>query len=995
MLNDRNAVFRHNSCKKVAQLVKVIHQLWTELNDRDDATNEIISEGEATISHIVHQHIMSTENIARDLVSFRKSCIDSACEAYAVHFKQIKSGYSKLCKSKVNELQAISNEIDDLQNLVNSFYKASANEAKLTLDKGDDVEKEINKTLQNLRLNINNRIWAAQNQIYEKIKLADLEFQKKNRHIMIEHKKNVKNKKQEKFIFWKEEILRRKAAFDGYKNSLKSLENDVSSLKTEYLNQMKIFQNTKSSNKNQRKAIMLAIKNYIKGIKIQVANMGKEFRNNEFEKKHRINELNKQKQTLVNSYQNDIKSLNLKISSIESQILQLTRSKSQELQRRQLAFDSLTNNMKKDHLNVLNAKKSDLEHLSRSIADSENDISLIKSHLHSILEESSVKATNRQLTFHHQLEKELTSLMTSFENELHLFQDLSRKRVNTFLSIYQSQEDFNYICQKERRQEIHRLLEILKTQLADNAKQLKEKIDQAEKEKSNYKNTNDSLKKNKENELNQILESKRANNERQINSIKENYSKNLKQKLEEHDRENRIKLNDFKESLMKSINFDEEENAHKTSILKLEGKLNFFKDQLHQAKQTKEQKISFLQNEISNFEKTIRQIKRRIKTETQAIDDEYETQIQVAQVNLETRIDNLSKLYNKEENARGAELIEAIRKLRQIKNWTIDLVNKTENDIEEEEQQYQKMKKELENEIECLNKNETIQELKVKLTSLTETQAKILNETTADLEQKLHKITLEIEQIQKANETKINEYQNKISQQREIFEDSMNELKKQKETIEVEARSQILNCETKFNKQKEELINRHNAQVESLKHRIESAKQRESEMVTKAGNKLTLAIKTDEDLLSRKYNNDFGSFEQASNDFIQNNMQLTKAIKGLTKKQSLLETQRYIMPMRKIEEQMLSNSKDYINKKDKEIEELFDTFCNSTESIQHIPLSKLSPSASSSLISSSSSNIIHSRNSNSRRFTKSPKFESRKFFDSRKHFPTILPPQIV
>ena len=100
--------------------------------------------------------------------------------------------------------------------------------------------------------------------------------------------------------------------------------------------------------------------------------------------------------------------------------------------------------------------------------------------------------------------------------------------------------------------------------------------------------------------------------------------------------------------------------------------MHFFVQSVEQSKQIAEKTVNQLDHEISMIDKKMRKFKRSTKSSINEIDKEYEMKIQVLQIDLNNKIENLSKLYTKEENDRGCEIIEAIRKIKETQNQQLN-----------------------------------------------------------------------------------------------------------------------------------------------------------------------------------------------------------------------------------------------------------------------------------------------------------------------------------
>ena len=75
MLIDKNDAFRHNVCKKLAQLGKVIFTLTAAQRDREDEMRDVSLNYEEQISKIFERHKTKTDNIQKATAQKRKDYI--------------------------------------------------------------------------------------------------------------------------------------------------------------------------------------------------------------------------------------------------------------------------------------------------------------------------------------------------------------------------------------------------------------------------------------------------------------------------------------------------------------------------------------------------------------------------------------------------------------------------------------------------------------------------------------------------------------------------------------------------------------------------------------------------------------------------------------------------------------------------------------------------------------------------------------------------------
>ncbi|OHT13975.1 hypothetical protein TRFO_15747 [Tritrichomonas foetus] len=572
------------------------------------------------------------------------------------------------------------------------------------------------------------------------------------------------------------------------------------------------------------------------------------------------------------------------------------------------------------------------------------------------------------------------------EKELNDYRDSAKARLNIFLNAFKSQMDLYQNIQKEKRNDISKLLEQLKALIAQNKKELEEKEKKEEKNKNDYQNANLARQQNRKQEIENVINRKISDRDRQISTLKNNFNSDLNKKKKELEEENKQKLNEYKEKIKSLDNVTNEENQHKTNILKMEGKLNYAVGQFERSKQEGEQKISLLQNEISNTEKTIRQIQRKIKMDSQAIDEEFEMKIQVEQVKLNNTIENISKLYDKEENLRGVELVEAIRKLRQIQNRTDDLCLKKQHEIDDEEKEFKEMQKSLENEIKEMKDKKTINDLTEKLNLLNEKAKNEIESVTKSNLDKIEKIEKQIEEKKTSHSERMNEMKKKIEEENIMFDSSINEFKANENSITNAANEQIDKYKLEYESRKKEMIDKHNEQVAKMKARIESAKGLQNETLEKKNQDYDKASDNENNLIAKKCNFDQESLNKVTQDFLKSDSNYAAKIYELICKIADLQINVYNSTIRKNEQQKINALKESIKKKDTEMAQLFESFYKMVDNVQKVPLSQVQSPLQ-----------FHVRPSNSRKSTtRGSKIESPKIIDvSKKHLHPIMSPQVV
>ena len=152
MTIDRNEAFKHNSCKKLAQLGKVIFTLTANELDKDEEKLQIQKEYEDSITGIFEKQYKQAELIHTNLVRFRKSCIDKACSEYGNYYKQLKNEYSEIITNQTKKLQDIISELKQAKDILKESNKNTSSLVKQINAAADNYFNEVKGTGDESRL---------------------------------------------------------------------------------------------------------------------------------------------------------------------------------------------------------------------------------------------------------------------------------------------------------------------------------------------------------------------------------------------------------------------------------------------------------------------------------------------------------------------------------------------------------------------------------------------------------------------------------------------------------------------------------------------------------------------------------------------------------------------------------------------------------------------------------------------------------------------------
>lgn len=986
MITDRNEAFMHNSCKKLAQLGKVIFQMETLYRDRKDEMMNITVDYESTINQLVRQHQKSIEQVAKNLVAFRKSCIDKSCQEYGVQYKEIKTNLTNLYKNKINKLQDIMNQWQSMVSAIEQIDTNSRAELNQFIESIDSLESSLKASNKRPKTATSKQINKMLQPIIEKIESFKSQHDEQLKQIRNEHAQNIKKNRAEIYSILKQEITTRTDDFHNYQSSLAKLKADVNNLRKEYMQLSKIHDENSSQFRSNRNFLISSNKNSFHEISNKLLILVKNEKHNQSQRQFQLSEFNKLKSTLINQHQNELNSLRSQVTSQQNQSLQLAESKAIEVGKRNQALESMTNSLKREFEANHKMKKDFYEQIEGLITQSQTDITMIKEHLQSIIDESTNKETNRSLELQTQNERELGSLNIQYERHLADFRKSAKDRIGILNCSLKIQDDLSHETQKQMRKNINDLLENLKSLQSKLSNEIEEKKKKDEKEKADYLKANEMRQANRKTEIENSIIHKQKDKEKIYMSTTQKFQSELATKKLKYEKENSEKLKEMKDNLESTSTSNQEINQHKTDLMKIQAKLKVTTDSLEKVKQEREQRLSILQNEISNCEKTIRQIQRKIKTETQAIDDEYEMKIQVEQVKLNNAIENISKLYEKDENLRGVEYVEAVRKLRDIQNRSVDLQLKKKHEIEDENKSFLNEKEKIENEITFLKNETKMKELKEKLNKCIDNSNQELHSLEIKTQTNLEKLIDQSNSIQNEQITRITHIKLQIDQEKNEFQTKSGEIEQKLDKIKEDEKSKIAEYQLQFDSKQKEQIDKHNDQVSKLKIRIESALKTQREASLKVKDELTAAKKDDNDLISRKLIDEQEFRKKVSSDFLSKDEKFTISIKELIQKVADYKIKFFNAPIKKSDQTRIDSSIDTLKTKNKELGALFDTFYSNVE--------KIKTSAIHQHLSQPMQFAV--RPSNSRRTTRSTRSEGIKTHDSsKKHMPALTMPQIL
>lgn len=925
MITDKNEAFKHNSCKKIAQLAKVIFQMSSLAKDRQDELQMITIHYESTIAQIVRQHYALAEGISKDLVSFRKTCIDQACQDYGNAYKNIKTNYSNLCRSKLQKLSDIYDELKKMLQFINDTKVKSINDSDHLSKHATRIQNEIANYNRQGKIGVKKKITASIIPINDKITKLQAENDKKFKQMKNEHSQNVKVMKGKINKIYQAEIAQMKPAFLQLRNRLEKLGNDADLLRSQYKDIYKNYSDNYEKSRYQRNLIISSTKNQFKEKSNQINDLLKGEKIKKAERAAEINELQQLLQKAIKAHQNELNDLINQINAQKHLRHQLMSDRAAEMEKMRNSSDNRYQQLIQQCERSIKERNLWLQRTIEMINESNKNMSDLKSKLTNQISSSIEKQKAKQGSFTQRLNEEILKTKAIYDAKLLEFRESAKKRINLAEQTLQKQDEINCELQNINSRDIHNLLIDLKNLQAKINSEMTEKSKKVTTDKENYQSKNRQIEKQKKEELSKTLQQKKSVKEKELKNLNDKFSKDLAAQKAEREKENQTKLAEYINSIQSILKIDNEEKQHQTNLSKIKAKLQVATNNVLKAEDEKEKVLNLLQNKIQNCEKENRQVQRRIEKEVSTINEEYEMKIQVEQVRLNNAIENLSKLYDKDENQRGVELIDMIRKLREMHNRTNDLILRKKKEIEQENEDFLKEKAKINEDIENIKKKKEEEELKVKHQKILIDSKELIQKIESELKEKINQTSESIDKLKNSNYNRVQKVRQEMAKEDADYQLKVAEFQSQKQDINKNTSDNIAQIQAEFDTKIKESKSQHVTAVNRLKQRIESAKSNLESFLAETTKEIKKAQNDDADLIHRKCNEDITSIESVSKSFISKDHRLADNIKELSKNLADLSMKlENPMTMRNSENVHINNQRQKLNYEDSSLQKMFE-----------------------------------------------------------------------
>jgi hypothetical protein len=568
-----------------------------------------------------------------------------------------------------------------------------------------------------------------------------------------------------------------------------------------------------------RNALLNSVKTAAKDAKSQKAAILNQMKLNAQKSQADSLELQKQLQTVRASQQSQLDSVSQQIDEMKKRSAKFSLS---DTKSRDAAFNSVTESYMREFEEEMQRIKDAHSQVDQQINAALSEVQLLYKYTEDSVKQSVERLLTRQNVCDQKIEQSIRSRKEQFAADRAALQ----KRLADRLSVVQAAMEQQVKTREKRNQEEREKVTSLRNELATLSQKQGEEFKAAQA--------------NARKEVEEYEASVKAKQAQRVKDLEIAFGKKQKEK--------QAKLEDQRKKLEAEIRSkaepktapdsipstpdskSEEFQIFESSRGKLTEKLQLVTSQIEGVVSDREKSLAKFNAELSSLDKLKRQMQRRIETEKRAIDDEYERKIQIAQVNLQKSIENISKLYDEDENRRGREVVEMIRKVRETRNRIDDFLKRKSKELDALQKENHHAEDAMKLEIKRLTERTQLNQLEQRLRDLQQSIEAEMNDIETSKRSRLEEIDALIATTLSDHETS----KQTIASETQTRVDSLNALIEEQEkaiqAITITKEESLAKIRAKYNAMEEDIVRRSSAELDKMRKRIEAAQQKKREV---------------------------------------------------------------------------------------------------------------------------------------------------------------------
>ncbi|EAY10598.1 hypothetical protein TVAG_281980 [Trichomonas vaginalis G3] len=814
MQADLDEAFSYNSCKKVAQLCRVMLELQNEKIDNATEKKLFRQKFEKKLNSLNDAAERRIDNQQNELIDFRRDKIDEYCVTFGAVYKQLKADYAQKIADIQQEYAKMSSQLKEYGSQIVAAEKMSLKSAAAFLDSTENDIKGL--STQNSKSNtiLQKEMSVFTRELRNRSAELDKQHKENLKAITAEYAKNAKTLRAESAEKIRENIRQRAPQLTESRNKLEELEKSVKIVREDYNSVLKEKLAITNSFVKTKKRMIEELKHKLKDLFIEMKNMKKTINSEKSDFESAVFQLQKKMRMNKSALDKKISQINSQISRQKQQLNQLRDKIKMDKREKQMTEKLLRRESEKD-IKMEKMKMQDemlktqtqIEELHKTTASLLAKSKKFVTDQLNILNKKKEAFNNRVAAM--DLEKSAKSGQKVFIDILPVINSFMDDKLSSLSNESKENHKKFRLEFNDARKTLIDLLDTIQKEsndaTANNKLKNKENISNSEKEiTQNFESINARLKDRK----NQSIEKEKV--------VKASFENDLQKKKKEFEESHHLP-EEKPGAIEESSYFTRQKENLIASLNQIKGQIDFIK-KYHQEQSDK------LDFELSNAEKSIRTTKRKMTTDEEEIKKNFNDSINASQVKLTQVIDNLSQLYDSEANQRGSEIITQIRLIKDCKNSMNDNIMQIKREANANIKKINAEAEKIKEKIRIYSdgtKEKELNDIIANKESLFQASNDQLNNMYDDAVRELKD---EIIRAKSEIESAKNEINAKIDEENAIFAAQFEEAQDLIESAKSDKEEKLSQMKIPHSERMQEAQDKHKLEKESIKSRIEAKK---------------------------------------------------------------------------------------------------------------------------------------------------------------------------
>ena len=851
----KTEAFYHNSCKKLAQLTKVVCALSASAKDKEDEQAEVAAGYEASIITAFDRHKKQAQDIHSDLVKFRKSCIQKYCNEYGSYYQALKGEYTEYVTAQKRRISEIMDEAAEMKSEIERLSDEINGSLMDTMDSANSMMRQANSESRRAKRG-QKEANDAVSEITDQTNAVLAKFEKTVRDLTSRHKKNKSELRGQIAKLNKAAIRGKMDDFVGYKKRIEVLSDEVGNLQDQYDSLVAEHQKAAKKARGQKKAVMNEVKEAMKDFKRQKTGVAAQIKLERQQLQSDLSAMEREAQAKRDNWESQLFECEKRIESVKRKS---SRASVSESKSRDVAFASIFEANQRGFEDERRKLKERRERIAEDVAAMMNEIKMLYQYSKESTRADLEKIQAKKAAIEETIRKSRNALSDKMTHEKALFEQEMGKRLG---SLQTSGSSKTHGKQQPAQRVLEQLNADAEKQQHNNKKVITKERKAVDAEIESYKKSVNTRQTQKQADLEKACERRKSEREKKVKEVEEKFAAERAEKAKEREKQIQGKLVDIQAAKQNPTNELASYEQKKTQLTAMS---DFLSKQIDSKKEERAKALEGFNSEISRVDKLKRQLLRRIETETRGIDDEYEMKIQVEQVNLQKKIENISKLYDEEENRRGREVIEMIRKVRETKNRVDDFLKRKRKDADALVSANQRRKESLESDLSKLQGRTKENEMKEDIRKTEESIKKEVKAIEDDTSKQLEAIAATESKFTAQHKEALAKLDAETKSSVKSLQDQIAAIEKEISGVQAAKEAKISSLRADAQAQKEKLIKKTATDAEKLKARITSANTRKSDTEKELSEAYKVQKEKLEESITESFNAQWKSTQESSN----------------------------------------------------------------------------------------------------------------------------------